>query len=64
MLKQVDWRPLSYSYKLVLLKHMYKAFHDELPQVPSDNIVMKLSSARLSNGASFQLYLWQKLYRS
>ena len=23
---------------------MYKAFHDELPQVPSDNIVMKRST--------------------
>ena len=44
VLTQVDWRPLSYSYKLVLLKHTCKAFHDELPQVPSDNIVMKRST--------------------
>ena len=44
VLKQVDWRPLSYSYKLVLLKHTCKAFHDELAQVPSDNIVMKRST--------------------
>ena len=41
MLIQADWYPLSYCYKLVLLKLMHKAFHDELPQVLSDNIVMK-----------------------
>ena len=41
VLKQVDWHPLSYSYKLVLLKPMHRAFHDELPQVLSDNIVIK-----------------------
>ena len=41
MLKQADWHPLSYSYKLVLLKFTRKAFHDELQQVLSDNIVMK-----------------------
>ena len=44
MLKQVDRRPLSYSYKLVLLKHTCKAFHDELPKAPPDNIVMKRST--------------------
>ena len=37
MLTQADWHPLSYYYKLVLLKLMHKAFHDELPQVLSDN---------------------------
>ena len=41
MLRQVDWHPLSYSYKLVLLELMHKAFHDKRPQVLSDNIVMK-----------------------
>ena len=41
VLRQADWHSLSYSYKLVLLKLMYKAFHDKLPQVLSDNIVMK-----------------------
>ena len=42
VLIQADWHPLSYCYKLVLLKLMHKAFHDELrPQVLSDNIVMK-----------------------
>ena len=41
MLRQADWHRLSYSYKLVLLKLMHKAFHDKLPQVLSDNIVMK-----------------------
>lgn len=41
MLIQADWHPLSYCYKLVLLKLMHKAFHDELPQVLSDNIAMK-----------------------
>ena len=41
VLIQADWHPLSYCYKLVLLKLMHKAFHDELPQVLSDNIVTK-----------------------
>ena len=41
VLRQADWHPLSYSYKLVLLKLMHKAFHDKLPQVLSDNIVKK-----------------------
>ena len=36
VLKQTDWHPLSYSYKLVLLKLVHKAFHDELPQLLSD----------------------------
>ena len=44
VLIQADWHPLSYCYKLVLLKLMHKAFHDELPQVPSDNIVTKRST--------------------
>ena len=44
MLIQADWHPLSYCYKLGLLKLMHKAFHDELPQVLSDNIVMKRST--------------------
>ena len=44
MLIQVDWHPLSYCYKLVLLKLMHKAFHDELPQVLSDDIVTKRST--------------------
>ena len=29
VLIQADWHPLSYCYKLVLLKLMHKAFHDE-----------------------------------
>lgn len=41
VLLQADWHSLSYCYKLVLLKLIHKAFHDELPQVLSDNIVMK-----------------------
>ena len=41
VLIQADWQPLSYYYKLVLLKLMHKAFHDELPKVLSDNIVTK-----------------------
>ena len=41
MLIQADWHPLSYYYKLVLLKLMHKAFHDKLPKVLSDNIVTK-----------------------
>ena len=41
LLRQADWHTLSYSYQLVLLKLMHKAFHDKLPQVLSDNIVMK-----------------------
>ena len=66
VLLQADWHPLSYCYKLVLLKLMHKAFHDELPQVLSNNIVTKRSTgyslrASDSNDASFQLYLWQKL---
>ena len=44
VLIQADWHPLSYCYKLVLLKLMHKAFHDELPQVLSDNIVTKRST--------------------
>ena len=36
VLIRADWHPLSYCYKLVLLKLMQKAFHDELPQVLSD----------------------------
>ena len=32
VLRQADWHPLSYSYKLVLLfKLMHKAFHDKVP---------------------------------
>ena len=65
VLIQADWHPLSYCYKLVLLKLMHKAFHDELPQVLSDNIHcdetpyrLLLTNDRLPNGASFQLYLW------
>ena len=41
VLRQADWHPLSYSYKLVVLKLMNKAFQDKLTQVLSDNIVMK-----------------------
>ena len=41
VLIQADWHPLSYCYKLDLLKLMHKAFYDELPQVLSDIIVMK-----------------------
>ena len=41
VLIQAVWHPLSYYYKLVLLKLMHKAFHDELPKVLSDNIVTK-----------------------
>ena len=66
---QADWHLLSYSHKLVLLNFMHKAFHNEPPQVLSNNIVMKCTtgysmSARLSYCALFQLYLWQKLYHS
>ena len=66
VLEQADWHLLSYSHKLVLLNFMHKAFHNELPQVLSNNIVMKCTtgystSARLSYCALFQLYLWQKL---
>ena len=35
VLIQPDWHLLSYCFKLVLLKLMHKAFHDELPQVLS-----------------------------
>ena len=41
VLLQADWHSLSHCYKLVLLKLIHKAFHDELPQVLSDNIAMK-----------------------
>ena len=41
VLLQADWHSLSHCYKLALLKLIHKAFHDELPQVLSDNIVMK-----------------------
>ena len=44
VLIQADWDPLSYCYKLVLLKLMHKAFRDELQQVLSDNVVMKRST--------------------
>ena len=44
VLRQAKWHPLSYSYKLVLLKLVHRAFHDKLPQVLSDNIVMKCPS--------------------
>ena len=44
MLIQADWHPLSYFYKLVLLKLMRKAFPDELPQVLSGNLMMKRST--------------------
>ena len=52
MLIQAGWHPLSYCYKLVLLKLMHKAFHDELPQVLSDNIVMKRPTGWYSLRAS------------
>ena len=50
--RQADGHPLSYSYKLVLLKLMDKAFHDKLPQVLSDNIVMKRPTGYYSLRAS------------
>ena len=54
MLIQADWHPLSYCYKLVLLKLMHKAFHDELPQVLSDNItVMKRSTGCCLRASDF-----------
>ena len=57
--KQADWYPLSKSYKLVLLKFMHKVIHNELPQLLSDNIVIKRATGYSlrtpeSNGASFQ----------
>ena len=66
VLKQADWHPLSYCWKLVRLKLMHKACHDELPQVLSDNIVMKNStgnSLRASDSLTV-LHLWQKFYCS
>ena len=44
VLRQADWHPLSSSYKLFLLKLMYKAFHDRLPLVLSENIMTKRST--------------------
>ena len=44
VLIQADWHPLSYCYKLALLRLMHKLFHDEFPQVLSDNLVMKHST--------------------
>ena len=44
VLIQADWHPLSYCYKLALLRLMHKLFHDEFPQVLSDNLVMKYST--------------------
>ena len=55
LLRQADWHPLSYSYKLVLLMLMHKAFNDKLPQVLSDNIVMKRPTAGYSLRASDSL---------
>ena len=44
VLIRADWHSLSYCYNLVLLKLMHKAFHDELPRVLSNNIVIKRST--------------------
>ena len=52
VLIQADWHPLSYCYELVLLKLMHKAFHDELPQVLSDNITAMKRSTGCSLRAS------------
>ena len=71
VLRQADWHPLSYSYKLVLLKLVPKAFHDKLPQVLSDNIVRKRPtgySSRASDSLTVSrfssVFPWQKLYCS
>ena len=71
VLRQADWHPLSYSYKLVLLKLVPKAFHDKLPQVLSDNIVRKRPtgySSRASDSLTVSRFSsvlpWQKLYCS
>ena len=62
VLRQVDWHPLSYSYKLVLLKLMHKAFHDKLPQVLSDNIVMKPTGYSLRASDSLTVPRFSSIY--
>ena len=63
VLRQVDWHPLSYSYKLVPLKLMHKAFHDKLSQVLSDNIVMKrLTGHSLRASDSLTVPLFSSIY--
>ena len=39
--EHTKWHPLSYCYKLALLKLMHKAFYSRLPQVLSDAIAIK-----------------------
>ena len=43
VLEHANWHPLSYCYKLALLKLMHKAFYNRLPQVTSDTIATKLA---------------------
>ena len=43
VLEHANWHPLSYCYKLALLKLMHKAFYNRLPQVISDTIATKLA---------------------
>ena len=54
VLRQPDWDPLNYSYKLVLLKLMHKAFYDKLPQVLSRNIGRVFTSGFSSRLASYK----------
>ena len=41
VLEHANWHPLSYCYKLALLKLIHKAFYNRLPQVLSDTIATK-----------------------
>ena len=41
VLEHANWHPLSYCYKLALLKLMHKAFYNRLPQVFSGTIAIK-----------------------
>ena len=41
VLRQADWHSLSYSYKLVLLKPMQKAFHEYRGLVSEENVVLR-----------------------
>ena len=44
MLEYACRRPLSYRYKLALIKLMHKVFHHRLPQELSDTIAIKNNS--------------------
>ena len=41
VLRQADWHSLSYSYKLVPLKPMQKAFHEYRGLVSEENVVLR-----------------------